>query len=291
MRSSENLQKIFACFLGLSNQQPSREQSARIYSAITEYCEEEPSATRRSNIPESDIAHAEPGTGGIAEQDALSCIVVYAKLLHLRDRRSSPPVYRKFVARLHEEVDVFDEILMMKTVFSGSTGQTHKLFGRSIGVVDIMPLYPPRRNLSTSDLGRLNSPLFVEHVETEPSRLSQVVFTYLNAVQYGNEDLGFIIPQRCERAVMVIDLTSLSIPVERLLVSQPEAVHIRAQAEGVVKLKMPCVSGSTGAFIVDSIVQPHEPSDCDWDPDNDTLEAEDKIEVRFFFDWDRIAAS
>ncbi|MDB4948941.1 MAG: hypothetical protein JWM27_1590 [Gemmatimonadetes bacterium] len=149
---------------------------------------------------------------------------VYVKVVHLTRRTPGrPPVYHARVARLDEEVPVFDEYHYFRlNMFRQKRGFT--CTDRSSGVVDLQVLHPWSRDgaLVFPDVGAGKQPGMVSQaVEGE----SNVFFTksiYYNGLQPGNEDLAMRMEHDTREARMIVDFSS--IPDCEALVPMPTAV-------------------------------------------------------------------
>jgi len=216
-------------------------------------------------------------------------MLIYVKFLHLRDKQTSAPAYQKFIPRLNQEIPVYDEFMMLRTMTFKTPMKGHKLYGRSTGVVDLLPVFPPRCSLIVNDMGSIGLPNVIDHLETRESLLSQAAFLYVNGFQRTQEELGFLVMEDCDRAVMAIDMTSLPIRADHLLREDPLAYHIRYEEDVLVKRRMDCSISSTGTYLVDSRKSGEGAEGVEgWRPADHTLRKNDKIEVRFLVDWDAL---
>jgi hypothetical protein len=214
-------------------------------------------------------------------------LLIYVKFLHLRDRRSAAPVYRKFVSRLKQTIDVFDEFILIKTLSFKEMQKHQEFYSRSMGVVDIQPVFPPRDHAVGPDPGLLNVAHVVRHFETEPSQIYQTITFYENGLQYGNEEIGGVVADDCARAVLMADMTSLPCWSDALFAAPPVAYHLRPEIDGIRKKRMSCWQTSAGIWVMDS-ARPGEATDTQaaWNPQDDILRKNDKLEMHFSLRWD-----
>jgi len=288
--SVTTLRPVFACLLPRTDAPMTPERAAQLDSLMREYCGESAEAGRgRRHAPNGATREAPAASETGAEEQkhpALACMLLYVKFLHLRDRQTSAPVYHKFIPRLNQEIPVYDEFLMLRTMTFKMPMKGHKLYGRSTGVVDLLPVFPPRCRLIVNDMGSIGLPNVVDHLETRESLLSQAAFHYVNGFQRTQEELGFLVMEDCDQAVMAIDMTSLPVRPDRLLRADPCAYHIRYEEDVMVERRLDCSLSSTGAYLVDSRKSGAGAEDvAGWSPTDHMLLKNDKIEVRFSVDW------
>ena len=242
---------------------------------------------------ESKTAQDEPERKAADAFDpSLSCLLIYFKFLHLRDKRVSPPVYQKFIPRLNRVVDVFDEFILVKTLFFKETQKYQEFYGRSMGVVDIHPIFPPRDHVIVSDPGLLGIEGVARHIESEPCQLYQTILFYENGLQYGNDEIGGVVPEDCARAVVMADMTSLPQWSKNLLSVPPLAHHLRPEADGTRRRRMDCRQTSTGIWVTDTAcAADSEEGQIGWEPGKETLRKNDKIEIGLSICWDAVNVS
>jgi hypothetical protein len=104
----------------------------------------------------------------------------------------------------------------------------------------------------------------------------------VNGFQYGHEEIGAIIPEDCGRMVILVDMTSLPLWHDGILITPPNAYHLRP--ETVERRKMSCKQTVMDIWVIDS----KEPCDVDvesaekyWNPNEDDL-------IEFSINWDLI---
>jgi len=291
--SVTTLRPVIACLLDPTDTPMTPGRAAQIDSLMREYCEEFPHSgagkkpTPKSALRETPVSPASEERPEEQRQTALACMLIYVKFLHLRDKQTSAPVYQKFIPRLNQEIPVYDEFLMLRTMTFKTLTKGHKLYGRSTGVVDLLPVFPPRCSLIVNDMGSIGLPNVVDHLETKESLLSQAAFHYVNGFQRTQEELGFLVMEDCDQAVMAIDLTSLPLRTDHLLQAPPVAYHIRYEDDVLVKHRMDCSLSSTGAYLVDSRKSgAGTDAVAGWNPPDHVLLKNDKIEVRFLINWE-----
>ena len=257
----ERMQILFACLLGFQNITLSPEQTFQVDAEIIEYCEEilvvvKPKLSDQLLSPPPSTEERLFKAGG----HDFSCITVYTKFIHLKDEGGAP-AYLRFVARINEEIPVFSEILLVRTLYFRALPESYTVVATSIGgVADLQSVFPPRTHIALNYLGTGKEPGLVEHLErvsppgVETDRLSQVAYLLLNRFGRGSEHpfVGSTIDGTCDRFVMVVDLTSLPIPLDRLLTSPPIAYHKRANIDDPDLLTMVCEQSHTGMFVIDS---------------------------------------
>jgi len=231
----------------------------------------------------------------------LYCMTVYAKLMHLRDRRVQKPLYKKFIARLSEEIDVFDELLIMRTLCFKSKPDPFLIVGRRPEYTDLQPIYPPRTSLNPHYMDRIidstgtrltPSPGSLEHFEAEPEQQWQGAFSMYNAFQYKHEYVGSLMTENCDRLVMVIDLSDVPVKRDNLFLAghRPTAYHIRRTSNTMEqRLSLLIEESNMGCFIVDSS-KPYEniSSEPGWNPNEHKLLKNDKYEIHFRIDWEAV---
>lgn len=291
--SVTTLRQVFACLLPRTDAPLTPDQAAQLDSLMRQYCGESAEAGRgRRHAPNGAFREAPAASEEGAEEQkhpALACMLIYVKFLHLRDRQTAAPVYYKFIPRLNQEIPVYDEFLMLRTMTFQTPMKGHKLAGRSTGVVDLLPVFPPRGSLIVNDMGSIGLPNVVDHLETRESPLSQAAFHYVNGFQRTQEELGFLVSEDCDRAVMAIDMTSLPVRPDRLLRADPLAYHLRYEEDALVERRMDCSRSSTGAYLVDSRKSGvGAEGAAAWNPAAHALLKNDKIEVRFSVAWDTL---
>ncbi len=274
IRSRKNLQALFNVLVP-ADVKDNQARIAAVEALIDEYCEPVEQAT-----PEPPEA---PGA-------LLACLTSYVKVFHLRDKRGGVPVYRKFVPRLKRTVDVYDEFIMIKSLCFKEVQQHQELYVRSSGVVDMQLIFPPHDDVIVSDPGLRGIEGVLRHSESEPSRFYQSSSCFENGLQYGNEEVGNIISEDCDRAVQVVDLMSLPIRLEELFSAPPTVYHLRPDARGMAEKRMSCWQTPEGLWLSDS-ARPGPADggqgDC-WQPETDRLRKNDKIEMRFSINWDAV---
>jgi hypothetical protein len=271
-RNSTNLRRLFATLVvaGCGEQMT-------VDILIDEYCE---SKTVRNEDEQKPADVFEP---------SLSCLLMYFKFLHLRDKRVSAPVYQKYIPRLNRLINVFDEFVLIKTLFFKETQKNQEFYGRSMGVVDIQPIFPPRDHVIVSDPGLMGIEGVIRHIESEPSQLYQTIAFYENGLQSENEEIGGVVPDDCARAVIMVDMTSLPDWSNGLLLSHPVCYHLRPEANGTTQKRMNCQQTSTGLWMIDTARVGDETDEAvHWEPDKDRLRKNDKIEMRLAINWDKI---
>jgi transcriptional regulator with XRE-family HTH domain len=234
---------------------------------------------------------AEPDPQAVESDNDLLCLLYYIKFIHLRDQRRNAPVYRRFVPRIGQEIEVFDEFVSVRTLQFREAPRKHMLLGRRVGgAIDLQPIFPPRKNVTGAYMGRLVSPELVEHMESGPRDLSQGAYTILNGFQEGREFAGSMVFNSCDQLVLIVDMTSLPVDSSRLFTAPPVAWHIRPDGDSEELRRMSCETSHLGAFIVDSTKAGPDTADA-WDPATDVLLENDRVEMRFSIDWDAVAQS
>ena len=269
--------RLLRTLLALPEGELSEEGKGRLAAAVADYCEEGPEVAAIAQMRKP--------------QSPLAVMSVYVKFLHLRDGRTSAPVYRKFIHRLDRKVDVFDEFVIVRTLLFSAVPEPFEMVGHTKGITDLQPAYPPRSALLPLYIGRHDAPDSVGHFETEPEPLAQGAFTIVNGFQEGNTVIGTLVVEKCVRLVLVVDMSSLPNSGE-FLVGPPLGFHVRKTptSDGEERLAMRVDKSTSGAFILDT-KQAHEGSDGDqgWNPERHKLLKHDRCEMRFLVNWDALA--
>lgn len=150
----------------------------------------------------------------------------YIKIVHLTRRGGgNPPVYRAWVRRLDQAVDVYDEYHYFRLNIFRSPRESFACKDRSSGVVDLQILHPwnEEGKLVFPDVGSGKLP---HQVEQTIQKNSNVFFTksiYYNGLQEGNEDLAMRMEHDTREARLIVDFSS--IPDCDVLVPMPAAVE------------------------------------------------------------------
>src|SRR5262245_24876232 len=113
----------------------------------------------------------------------------YVKLHHLsRKVEGKPPLFKRYVDRLGEDVDVYDEVHLFRLNIFFKQQADFTTRDRSSGVVDLQILYPWDR-LSFPDPGEGKVPGHISQTFRQRSRVFFTQTTRYNGFQPGNEDV------------------------------------------------------------------------------------------------------
>ena len=270
-----------------ANKPLSRAQSKTVEAAIEEHCVKMPPRMRLNALPE--LTDAAKPAGG----NALACMVVVLKFVHLRDRRKGRPAYTRAVTRLGgEAVEVYSEYFSVRTLYFRDAPQDLELQGsREFSVMDLQPVLPPALALSV-DTGEAHH---VAHVEAEPGPLSQVAATILNGIQAdgdfsGNAAMGALVPEKCDRVVLVVDLSSIPVaPGGSLHAAPPTAWHRQPVGQTHKDTQLGCAKSEAGAFVIDTAQPFGEQGTAGAWRGGRALRASDQVIIRLAPNWDALA--
>ena len=224
---------------------------------------------------------------------ALACMVVVLKFVHLRDRRKGRPAYTRSVARLGgQAVEVYSEYFTVRTLYFRNAPDTLELqASRAFGTVDMQPVLPPALAL----LGDEAEDYHVSHEEPKPGPLSQVAVTILNGIQAdgdfpGNEAMGALVPEPCDRVVLVVDMLSVPVaPGRDLHAAPPTAWHRQPVGQTHKDTQLGCTESVAGVFVIDTAEPFGEPDAAGAWPGGRPLRARDQVIIRLALDWDALA--
>lgn len=247
-------------------------------------------------VTEPDDAEREATTmpAGTKNKNAgLACMVVVLKFVHLRDRRKGRPAYTRSVARLGgQAVEVYSEYFTVRTLYFRNAPDTLKLqASRAFGTVDMQPVLPPALAL----LGDEAEDYHVSHKAPQPGPLSQVAVTILNGIQAdgdfpGNAAMGALVPEPCDRVVLVVDMLSIPVaPGGSLHASKPTAWHRLPVGQTHKETQLGCAESVAGVFVIDTAEPFGEPDTAGAWPGGRPLLAKDQVIIRLALNWDALA--
>ena len=278
--------RLLRALLALPDGDLSEEEKDKLKDALERYCQEPPAAAPRA--PRAGRAAPVRPAG-----QALACMVVVLKFVHLRDRRKGRPAYTRSVARLGgQAVEVYSEYFTVRTLYFRDAPDTLELqASRNAGVIDLLPVLPPSLALS----GDAGEPHQVEHMETAPGPLSQVAVTILNGIQAdgdfsGNEAMGALVPEKCDRVVLVVDMLSVPVaPGGSLHAAPPTAWHRQPVGQTHKDTQLGCAESNAGVFVIDTAEPFGEPDAPGAWPGGRALRARDQVVIRLALNWDALA--
>ena len=163
---------------------------------------------------------------------------VYIKVVHLTHRTGdNPPVYRARVARLEQEVDVYDEYHYFRLNLFRWPRESFTCTDRSSGVVDLQILHPwnDEGRLVFTDVGAAHQPGLVSQTVRKKSNAFFTKSIYYNGLQPGNENLAMKMEHDTAEARMIVDFSSL--PNCEALVPMPTAVERTGDAETQISVR------------------------------------------------------
>jgi len=230
------------------------------------------------------------------ENKNMHCMIIYSKLLYLRDIKRNEPAYKKYIVRLDREIDVFDEFIVLRTMQFKNKPSPFSIFGRrpNFGqegdvVTNMQPIFPPRTDVMVADKNWEGISNVSEHFEQNPELLWQGAFTIINGFQRGNEFARLFPIGKCDRAVLILDLTSVPAYCNGNLLNTPPIGHcIRTNDD--TRIKMHVEQAASGAFILDT-QRAYEGDEVDngWIPGKHIIENGDNFEMQFSVNWDVVA--
>lgn len=134
----------------------------------------------------------------------------YIKVLHLRRRKPGcPPVYRRFIKRLNQQIDVYDEVMLFRYEMFPRKKQNYNTVDRSSGIVDLQVLHPWQEELEFPDKGAKGVPGVIAPVISQTSHTYFTAAHYFNGFQEGNEDFAIKMTQDTGEARLIVDFSSL----------------------------------------------------------------------------------
>lgn len=148
---------------------------------------------------------------------------VYVKIVHLRRRGRSSPVYRAQVRRTGVDVDVFDEYHYIRLNVFHRPHRDFRCLDQTSGVVDLQVIHPWQSHLAFAYAGAAELSNTVEQVLEGPSDVFLTKSVYYNAMQDGHEDVSMKFEHDVEEARLFVDFSSLP-KADRILISDPKAV-------------------------------------------------------------------
>jgi hypothetical protein len=144
--------------------------------------------------------------------------LVYVKYLHIH--KEGQPVYKKFIERLGETIDVCSEINYYSLNKFNTSDNSITLTNRSTGVVDYPYIIYPWKKVEFTDLPSIK----VKGILAQEVCNSDTYFscaTYYNGFNPTNEDVGMKMEMDTECARIVADFSSI-IAYKKLLIKPPD---------------------------------------------------------------------
>jgi hypothetical protein len=195
---------------------------------------------------------------------------MYIKIHHLKRKSETvEPIYRKYIQRLGEYVDVYDEAHSFRLNIFDKDQKGITIRDRSSGVVELNILYPWKDELRFTDKGAEKVPHIIQQTITQPSRTFFTRTIYLNGFQDGAEDYAMKMEEKTKEARMIIDFSSIE-GHDRIFNSFPKAYH------------------RPNATTTETAIGLHELHSGIYAVNHENLEKNDVITILFDINWDEV---
>jgi hypothetical protein len=145
--------------------------------------------------------------------------LAYIKYIYIR-RNASEPVYRKYVKRLGETIEVRSEYQYYRfNKFSNSNNEI-TFIDRSTGIVDPKILFPWRQLTFTDVPSKKSKGMLTQDISGSDTYLS--VTTYYNGFKEGEEDIGIKVEMDTNITRVIADFSSI-VWLPNLFIREPDA--------------------------------------------------------------------
>lgn len=164
--------------------------------------------------------------------------MVYVKYLHIR-RESEEPIYKKFINRLEENINVHSEYHYYRFNKYSRSNNSITITDRSSGIVDQNILYPWEKLTFTDKPSKKIKGVIAQDVKDCDTYFSAT--TYYNGFKEKNEDIGMKMEMDTLCARMVADFSSI-VGLKRLFTKQPDAYKMQLDGRKVKLLGLEKIS-------------------------------------------------
>jgi hypothetical protein len=155
--------------------------------------------------------------------------IVYVKYVYIR-RESESPVYRKFVKRIEEEINVHSEYRYYRLNKFSTKNNSITIRDRSSGVVDMNIVFPWRDLIFTDKPSKKIKELISQELSNSDTYFT--VTTYYNGFKEGNEDIGMKMEMDTQSARLIADFSSI-VGLEKLFRKEPNVYKIKQDGDKI----------------------------------------------------------
>jgi hypothetical protein len=195
---------------------------------------------------------------------------MYVKFHYLRRKsETTEPIYKKYIRRLDEYIDVYDEVHSFRLNIFDKDQKGIVIRDRSSGVVDLNILYPWQSDLIFPDEGAKKVPHVILQTINQPSRTFFTRAIFLNGFQYSNEDFAMKMEEKTKEARMIVDFSSIE-SQGRIFNGFPKAYH------------------RPSTTTTETAIGLHEIHSGIYAVNHNNLEKDDVIVIRFDINWDEV---
>ncbi|KAA0992970.1 DUF4062 domain-containing protein [Dyadobacter aurulentus] len=136
---------------------------------------------------------------------------IYYKFLHLSNKAtSSQPLYRKYVERLNETIDIYDEYMTFRISNFNKLVTKFRSYDSTRGTaVEVKSLLPYIRNPRDTDITVEENPRIIQPMIKGASNVFVTSSHYYNGFQPGNKDTAAKADKNAQTIRLVVDFTSI----------------------------------------------------------------------------------
>jgi hypothetical protein len=190
--------------------------------------------------------------------------LAYVKLYHLsRAAKDRPPLYKRHVQRLDEELGVYDEVHLFRLNLFYKEQPEFATRDRSSGAIDLQILHPWQK-LTFPDAGEARILGALSQTIRQKSRVFFTQTIRYNGFQPGHEEFSTRMETDVEEARFIIDFSSLA-NFSAILSKLPKSFLVHDSTQREIGLSSP----SPDVFLVEA----------------KNLKKDDVIKVVFSIDW------